>query len=223
MMTEQMRQAMYARHTVRKFDEAPLSDSEKSILKSRVDELNSKFGLSIALMESEKTPVNFMGKVVLGGGGVYTYFVLAADDREGVDELLGYAGSDLCLYAQMNGLNTWWIAGTFNKKYVEGLVSGKKIVSIIATGHGRTQGVPHKSKGKDQVSSYEGEAPEWFEKGVEAALLAPTAVNRQAFTITGKGNKVSLTYKSGPMSGIDKGIIKHHFELGAGIENFEWE
>jgi len=24
------------------------------------------------------------------------------------------------------------------------------------------------------------------------------------------------------MSGIDKGIVKHHFELGAGKENFEW-
>ena len=44
----------------------------------------------------------------------------------------------------------------------------------------------------------------------------------QNFNITGKGNKVTLTYKSGPMSGIDKGIIKHHFEQGAGKENFEW-
>ena len=73
-----------------------------------------------------------------------------------------------------------------------------------------------------QVSSYEGEAPEWFNNGVQAALLAPTALNMQAFTITGKGNTVSLTYKGGPMSGIDKGIVKHHFELGAGKENFEW-
>lgn len=221
-MTEQMKQAMRARHTVRKFDGTPLSDSEKSTLKSRVDELNKQLNLSIALVESEKTPVNFMGKVILGGEGVNTYFVLAADDRDGIDEMLGYAGSDLCLYAQMNGLNTWWMAGTFNRKYVEGFVSGKKIVSIIAVGHGKTQGVPHKSKDKDQVSSYSGEAPEWFKNGIEAALLAPTALNKQAFTITGEGNKVNLTYKSGPMSGIDKGIVKHHFELGAGKENFEW-
>lgn len=27
---------------------------------------------------------------------------------------------------------------------------------------------------------------------------------------------------NGPMSGIDKGIVKHHFELGAGKEYFEW-
>lgn len=221
-MTEQMKQAMTTRHTVRQFDGTPLSESEKSILRSRVDELNKQYDLSIALIESEKTPVNFMGKALLGGKGVNSYFVLAADERDGIDEMLGYAGSDLCLYAQINGLNTWWIAGTFNRKYVEGFVGGKKIVSIIAVGHGKTQGVPHKSKSKDQVSSYEGEAPEWFNNGVEAALLAPTAINMQAFTITGNGNKVHLTYKSGPMSGIDKGIVKLHFELGAGKENFEW-
>lgn len=221
-MTEQMKRAMNARHTVRQFDGTSLSESEKSILRSRVDELNKQYDLSIALIESEKTPVNFMGKALLGGKGVYSYFILAADDRDGIDEMLGYTGSDLCLYAQMNGLNTWWMAGTFNRKYVEGFVSGKKIVSIIAVGHGKTQGVPHKSKEKDQVSKFEGEEPEWFRNGVEAALLAPTALNKQAFNITGKGNKVSLTYKSGPMSGIDKGIVKHHFELGAGKENFEW-
>ena len=221
-MTEQMKQAMNARHTVRKFDGTPLSDAEKSILKTRVDELNRQFDLSIALIESEKTPVNFMGKALLGGEGVYSYFVLAADDRDEIDEMLGYAGSDLCLYAQMNGLNTWWIAGTFNRKYVEGFVGGKKIVSIIAVGHGKTQGVPHKSKSKDQVSKFKGEEPDWFKNGVEATLLAPTAINKQAFTITGEGNKVHLTYKSGPMSGIDRGIVKHHFELGAGKENFDW-
>ncbi|MBR3532577.1 MAG: nitroreductase [Clostridiales bacterium] len=221
-MTEQMRQAMKERHTVRQFDGTPLTDAEKSILRSRVDELNKQYDLSIALIESEKSPLSFLGKTLMGGAGVYSYFVLAADDRDGEDEMLGYAGSDLCLYAQMNGLNTWWMAGTFNRRFVEGLVSGKKIVSIIAAGHGKTQGVPHKSKRPDQVSSYEGEAPEWFNNGVQAALLAPTALNMQAFTITGKGNTVSLTYKSGPMSGIDKGIVKHHFELGAGKENFEW-
>ncbi|MBO4927506.1 MAG: nitroreductase [Clostridiales bacterium] len=221
-MTEQMKQAMRERHTVRKFDGTPLSVEEKNLLTSRVDELNKQYALSIALIESEKTPVSLFGKVFMGGTGINAYFVLAADDRDGIDEILGYAGSDLCLFAQMNGMNTWWMAGTYNRKYVEGFVSGKKIVSIIAVGHGKTQGVPHKSKDEDQVSKYAGEAPEWFKNGVEAALLAPTALNRQSFMISGESNKVCLTYKSGPMSGIDKGIVKHHFELGAGKENFEW-
>ena len=65
--------------------------------------------------------------------------------------------------------------------------------------------------------------PQWFIDGVNAALLAPTAINKQAFKITGNGNKVSISYKFGPFDEVDKGIVKYHFELGAGIENFEWE
>ena len=71
-------------------------------------------------------------------------------------------------------------------------------------------------------SSYTGVAPTWFEEGVEAALLAPTAVNQQAFFIHGEGDRVSVTYKGGPNSGMDLGIIKHHFAVGAGEENFTW-
>lgn len=221
-MNEQLINAMKTRHTVRKFDGASLSFEDKKKLEERAALLNSQLDLSILLVESEKTPLNMMGKVMLGGQGVNSYYILAADDREGVDETLGYASSDLVLYAQSLGLNTWWIGGTFNRKTVSVSVPGKKVVGIVAVGHGLTQGVPHKSKTPDQVSSYTGEAPKWFKDGVDAALLAPTALNRQLFTIKGEGNKVSLTYKSGPMSDIDRGIVKHHFELGAGKENFEW-
>lgn len=222
-MIEKMKEAMHTRHTVRQFTGTPLSETEKSSLNERVKELNENLSLAICLIESEKTPLNLMGKVILRGKGVCSYFVLAADDREGVDETLGYASSDLVLFAQTIGLNTWWMGGTFNRKFVSGFVPGKKLVGIVAVGHGETQGVPHKSKAPQEVSSYNGEAPEWFKNGVDAALLAPTALNRQLFMITGNGNKVSITYKSGPMSDLDRGIVKHHFELGAGKENFEWD
>ncbi len=67
-----------------------------------------------------------------------------------------------------------------------------------------------------------GPAPAWFDKGVEALLLAPTALNKQAFTVRREGRKVSLTCSSGVFSGVDLGIGKYHFELGAGRENFDW-
>ena len=61
-MTEQMRQAMKERHTVRQFDGTPLTDSEKIILTSKIDELNKRFDLTIALIESEKTPMLASGE-----------------------------------------------------------------------------------------------------------------------------------------------------------------
>ncbi|MCD7812982.1 MAG: hypothetical protein LUH20_02835 [Lachnospiraceae bacterium] len=47
-------------------------------------------------------------------------------------------------------------------------------------------------------------------------------MNKQAFTIKGKGNQVSMTCANGSYSGADLGIGKYHFELGAGKDNFEW-
>lgn len=99
----------------------------------------------------------------------------------------------------------------------------KKIVGVVAIGYGEEQGVPHKSKPAAEVSSYDGAAPEWFTSGVAAALLAPTAMNKQGFTIKGTGNQVSMTCSNGSYSDVDLGICKYHFELGAGAENFTWK
>lgn len=84
------------------------------------------------------------------------------------------------------------------------------------------RGVPHKSKTADQVSHYKGKAPEWFNAGIKALLLAPSALNRQPYIVTGAGNKVIFKVKSGFLSQVDLGIGKYFFELGAGKENFEW-
>ena len=71
--------------------------------------------------------------------------------------------------------------------------------------------------------------PSWFKKGVEAALLAPTAVNQQKFSFEYIGmsnNRHQVRAKKGfSMIGytqIDLGIAKCHFEIGAGKENFDW-
>ena len=82
--------------------------------------------------------------------------------------------------------------------------------------------MPHKSKTADAISSYDGDTPQWFMDGIEAVLLAPTALNKQAFTFRGKENKVSISCNNGIFTGVDTGLAKYHFELGAGKENFEW-
>ena len=105
-------------------------------------------------------------------------------------------------------------------KKVKQLVPGVHMVGILVVGYGATQGKPHKSKTAEDVSTYEGNPPEWFKQGVEAALLAPTAVNRQGFKIKGIGNKVSITYKKAPFDKEDLGIVKHHFQTAANPTNF---
>ena len=116
----------------------------------------------------------------------------------------------------------------------------EKIVCYIAIGYGETQGGGHKIKTVEQVSrsavrtlgsskNVSDITPSWFKKGVEAALLAPTAVNQQKFSFEYVGmsnNRHQVRAKRGfSMIGytkIDLGIAKYHFEIGAGKDNFEW-
>ena len=59
--------------------------------------------------------------------------------------------------------------------------------------------------------------------GVEAALLAPTAMNQQKFYFTlNEDQTVSAKSGIGFYSKTDLGIVKYHFEIGAGTENFQW-
>ena len=96
------------------------------------------------------------------------------------------------------------------------------VFGVVAVGLGAVDGIPHKTKTSEEVSSYKGEMPDWFRSGVDAALLAPTALAKQAFFIRGEGRTVSITCENGIFSGADRGLVKYHFELGAGRENFEW-
>ena len=61
---------------------------------------------------------------------------------------------------------------------------------------------------------------------MEAALLAPTAINQQKFEfILLDGNRVDAKARlvlTNSYAKIDLGIAKCHFELGAGKDNFTW-
>ena len=68
------------------------------------------------------------------------------------------------------------------------------------------------------------QAPDWYQRGISAALLAPTAINQQKFKFSlYEGNKVSVKAGIGFYSKVDLGIVKYHFEQAAGIENFNWK
>ena len=72
--------------------------------------------------------------------------------------------------------------------------------------------------------------PDWFQRGVDAALLAPTAINQQKFFIEYLGKvdgglpkvRISKGFSMIGYTQMDMGIAKLHFEIGAGKENFDW-
>lgn len=219
-----IKEAMKTRHTVRKYENRMIPPEIVSLLTERIAKNNEAYHLDMKLITENSEAFGAVTKLILAKG-IRNYIVLAGNEAADLDEKLGYCGTDIMLYAQTLGLNTWWVGGTFSKKGVKrnaGLTEREKIVGVLAVGYGATQGFPHKSKKPEEISSYKGTAPEWFINGVNAVLLAPTALNKQAFTITGEGSTVSMTCRNGSFSSVDLGIGKYHFEVGAGKENFQW-
>lgn len=59
--------------------------------------------------------------------------------------------------------------------------------------------------------------PEWFLNGMEAVLLAPTAMNQQKFFITYvSDSKINASCGKGFYTKLDLGIVTYHFEMGSG-------
>ena len=224
-------EAIEARHSVRQYRDEPIPKDILSILRDRIREINLETGLHIQLVTNE--PKAFSGPIAYGSfSGVSNYLVMAGKKGDDLDEKVGYHGERLVLLAQTLGLNSCWaglsyrkIAGTYE------LESDEKIALYIALGYGQTQGNSHKVKTVREVSNASDITPKWFKRGVEAALLAPTAVNQQKFRIEflgfkdyGRVPKVAARplFSMIGYSKIDLGIVKCHFEIGAGKENFEW-
>ena len=211
------------RHTVRKYLDRPLDMDLVDLLKDRIKQNNELHDLTFKLVTNESDGISSLAKI-MSNNTIQNYIILAGKECSSLDEKIGYCGADLILYAQSLGLNTWWCGGMFNGKNALKHLDDKnvRVNGVIAIGYGKTQGVPHKSKTADQVSQYKGDVPDWFKSGIKALLLAPSALNRQLYIVSGERNKVCFKVKSGPLSQVDLGIGKYFFEFGAGKENFEW-
>ncbi len=214
--------AMRERHSVRSYTDRPLSGEIKERLKKAVDAANRRSGLHIQLITNEGQA--FSGMMARYGkfSGVNNYFALIGKDDRELEEKCGYYGEELVLLSQTLGLNTCWVALSY-KKIPEAYTidKGEKLLMVIALGYGENEGIAHRSRPYQAVVKAENE-PEWFKSGVEAALLAPTALNQQKFLFTLKGDRVQAKAKHGPYSKTDLGIVKYHFELGSGKGHDIW-
>ena len=222
-------EAIQSSHSVRKYIDKPIEEDLVSILQKKVNEVNAEGNLHIQLVTNE--PKAFKGKMAYGTfSGVSNYFAMVGKKADDLSERIGYYGEQLVLLAEILGLNTCWVGLTYNnikEAYEKG--NDEKLCCMIALGYGDDPGRNLKRKSVQQVSNASDIAPAWFKKGVEAALLAPTAVNQQKFSFeyVGMKNNRHIVKASKGFSLIgytkmDLGIAKCHFEIAVGKENFEW-
>ena len=212
---------MRARHSVRSYLDRPIEEEKLVRLREEIGQINREAGLHVQLLVEE--PEAFAANAPHYGQfrGCRTYFAMVGPKNAEIE--IGYWGERLVLLAQELGLNTCWVALTFKRsKVAVEAGKGEKLHLVIALGYGEDPGRPHRSKDASALSDITDDAPQWYRDGIEAAMLAPTAVNQQKFYFSRSGCRVSARTRLAVLGKIDLGIAKYHFELGAGKENFDW-
>ena len=215
-MTE--KEAIQKRHSVRSYEDRRIDEETQRQIGQKISELNAEGNLNIQFIEDAGKTYNKLLNRAMGLGSAPSVIACVGKDTDDLDERVGYYGEKLVLYLTQLGLNTCW-TGTFNRKTIDASVADdERLVISIAVGYGKDQGKPHKSKTAQQVTAGKADRPEWFNNGVEMALLAPTAVNQQKFTIRlNEDDTVDFIDNGGILSRVDLGIVRCHFEIGADI------
>ena len=95
----ELKEAIKLRHTVRKFKADSIPEDIVAKINSRIEELNSKYNLSMRLVQDFNKGVWSILKFISKNT---SNFVLLAikEENDKQKEFLGYASSDLMLYIQ---------------------------------------------------------------------------------------------------------------------------
>ena len=203
------------RHSVRQYNGKKIESEKREALAALVKECSREGGLNIQIFYDEPKCFDSMMAHYGKFSGVENYIALVGRKDADLDEKVGYYGEKLVLKAQELGLNSCWVALTHVKSAVE-IKKGEKLACIIAFGYGAAQGSEHQNKPMEQLCNCASGMPDWFAKGMEAALLAPTAMNQQKFYITLENGEASVKAGKGFYIKMDLGIVKYHFEAASG-------
>lgn len=153
--------------------------------------------------------------------------------EEGRAEGVGYTGEGLVLEAASRGLDTCWVAGLFSAQKTADLIGlrpGERVHAVAALGYARDRATvkeqmlfaagrsKHRRPLEEIAPGYES-WPQWARSAVEAARIAPSAMNRQPWRFAFDGDRLVLR-----LAGIDTprtskhldgGIAMLHAEVGA--------
>jgi len=169
------------------------------------------------------------------GAPAFLAFIGDTSDSN-VQEKMGYTGEAAVLEATSLGLGTCWVALTYNARAVKSMIKlekTEKLICVSPVGYTTEKwsfeekvlggfGSNHKRKPLASMVSglTEVQWPDWASAAVEAARLAPSAVNRQPWGFNVQERSITLSVKSrGPQYNVDMrldcGIAMLHLELGA--------
>lgn len=163
-----------------------------------------------------------------------------------VQEKVGYTGEGIILEATALGLDTCWVAGFFRPEIVASLIevsNKERVLAITPVGYAREFesweeklmtgfGRSHKRLALSKLvrGLPRDKWPDWVNICLEAARLAPSAVNRQPWSFDVQDDSITVFVRTrGPEFNVSKrldcGIAMLHLEVAAvdsGCKG-EWE
>jgi len=241
--------AIYKRRSRRQFDASrPLPDDLLKSLRTFCSDFRP-FTSARAELVTESPDKVFKG--VVGSYGkikdapAFIAFIGDMGD-EHVQEKVGYTGEGVVLEATALGLATCWVGGFFRPEVVASLIEiaqNERVLAVTPVGYvrefktfferlmaGIVRAQHRHPLAKLTTGLKESQWPGWVKVSLEAARLAPSAINRQPWGFHVEPDSITVFVRTtGPEFSISKrldcGIAMLHIEAGAlscGIKG-EWE
>jgi nitroreductase len=222
--------AIPTRISRRVFDGRSVAPDLLERLRAHCERFHPVPGVRVAIAPS--APENIFTGYAGSYGRVRGFVSVAAfigPDR--ADTAAGYVGEAFVLEATRLGLDTCWVAGSYDRKRTAAVftVAGdERIYSITPVGYATAkQAVDEKAmrtlvrsasrKPLSEIAPGASDWPDWARSAAESARLAPTGGNGQPARLRLDGGSLVIatadtTYWTAP---IDFGIVMLHAELGA--------
>jgi hypothetical protein len=231
--------AIANRRSRRNFDESrPIAADALSALDTTCQRF-TPFPHARACLVTESVESVFRGIVGSYGKikGAPAFFAIIGNmDSASVQEEAGYTGEGIILEAMALGLNTCWVGGFFKPESVALLVKIKRnerVLAVSPVGYARRfesmeeklmTGFGHTHRRYPVIKLFnrpgQGELPKWVMVSIEAARLAPSAVNRQPWGFTFEDGNITVYVRTGGLEfnvskRLDCGIAMLHIEVAA--------
>ncbi|MBW3092499.1 nitroreductase family protein [Bifidobacterium sp. 82T10] len=246
----QLIDAINIRTSVRAYDKDPIDEDTARQLSMTLDAVNMLGGLNMQLILNQ--PAVFAAANESGHltNAANLIAVVGPKDDPEARERAGFYGERAVLAATLRGLGTLWVGGSWDREEAAKhcrITKSEELYLGIVIGHPEHHLTYTSTSYADLVErqrthrptkSYEqftagmtdeerAAAPDWFRAGVEAAMKAPSGMNRQPITFTYNAADGTAAAHIDPASDNgetfnDLGIAKLHFQIGAGAGDWAW-
>lgn len=245
----QLIDAINIRTSIRSYDPDPIDDDTARQLDMTIDAVNMLADAHIQLVRDQ--PAVFADANASGHlNNAANYLAVVGPKDDGARERAGFYTERVVLAATLRGLGTCWVGGSWNRSKAARhcrLSAGEELYLGVVIGYperhfdrmaksytelAAMRDAHRESKTYEQFTAPMSDearaaAPDWFKAGVQAAMKAPSAMNRQpiVFSYNPDDDTAAAMIDPNVESGQalnDLGIAKLHFQIGAGSGTWAW-